>query len=372
MRMSKKLKIVIIGPAYPYRGGIAQYNDKLSEAMMDIAEVTVISFKRLYPSWLYPGETDKETVGTLKLKSNVREVLDIYNPISFVHTYRIVKNLNPDTVLITWWTLIWQPVMALIARRLKARGIYTVFLCHNLFDHDGSALKQTFAKKLLASSNAYIVHSKPEKQELATLFPGRQVLQRMLPIYDQFPAPTKKLNRKAKLELLFFGFIRPYKGLDVLLDAMAILETKKVDAHLNIVGEYWGDSLELAHSVQRRNLHNVDVTCRYVSMDEASNFFALADVCVLPYITATGSAVVTLAYNFDTPVIASSVGSLQEAVIEGKTGWLVPPDDAEKLADAIMMSSKANHAKMRQSIRTFCAENSWQNMAEQVVDFIQK
>ncbi|HRJ05933.1 MAG TPA: glycosyltransferase family 4 protein [Candidatus Saccharibacteria bacterium] len=362
-----KRKIIIIGPAYPYRGGIAQYNDRLAEALKQTHEAIIFSFKRMYPSWLYPGASDKE-VGMAGQQTATRGVIDVYNPFTLLSTIRQIKHEKPDTILITWWTLFWQPAMAFLAWRFSRSGIKTVFICHNVFDHDGNGLKQAVGKKLLSTADGYIVHSSTEKDTLKALYPSKPVLQRLLPIYSQFPPPSEALPRRAQLELIFFGFIRPYKGLDVLLDAMTLLPDS-TNVYLSVVGEYWGEAQELEDMVAQRKLDNVELVNRYVSMEEAANYFERADICVLPYISATGSAVLSLAYNFNVPVIASRAGGLKDAVTEGKTGWLVTPSDTKELARIIIDRIGLDKKTMQNDIETFCKNNDWLGMAAAIADF---
>lgn len=359
-------RIAIVGPAYPYRGGIAQYTDELYEAMSLEADVTLFSFRRLYPSWLYPGSSSREVNGGEVV---AELIIDVYNPMSIVRLCQKIEKGGYDAAIITWWTLFWQPAMSYVARRLSKKGIKTVFLCHNLYDHDGNSIKRLVSKKLLSTSNGYIVHSSDEEKILNEIFPSKPVLRRLLPVYNQFPKATKKFKKRGDLEVLFFGFIRPYKGLDVLLAALPKLEH---NVFLTIAGEYWGDRNEITTKLESVGYGHIETHLEYVRMEEAANYFERADVVALPYLTATGSAVLSVAYYYAVPVVASSVGGLKDGVINGQTGWLVPPNSSDELAKTINRLDREKTRATEGFIRDFCRDNTWSAMAQHILSFIDR
>lgn len=239
-----------------------------------------------------------------------------------------------------------------------------VFLCHNLYDHDANGLKKRLSEMLLKQGDAYIVHVRGDKTVLETLKPGTPVLWRPHPIYGQFPEADKKLKKRGRLELLFFGFIRPYKGLDLLVEALAKLKDKSV--FLTVVGEAWGNVDALQQQLTGMGAPNLELHLEYVSDKLAANYFTRADVVVLPYRSATGSGVLALAYHYDKPVLATQVGGLVDGVKEGKTGWLVEPNLPEALAATIAIISRKEVTSMRKDIQKFCKENSWGGMAASI------
>ena len=363
-------KLALVGPVLPYRGGIAQYTTQLHQALRQEAGVAVFSFKKLYPMFLYPGKSDKEPGMENHREPGVVYSLNIFSPFSWYGTARKIKKSGAKVAIITWWTLIWQPGLAYMAWVLKRKGVKAVFLCHNLYDHDTTTVK-SLSKFLLKRANAYIVHSSQEAAELAELKPAAPVLQRdILPVYDQFPAAGKKLAKRGRLELLFFGFVRTYKGLDVLVEALAKLNDTQV--HLTVVGEAWGDVAALRGRLEAMGAPNVELKLEYVSEKEAANYFERADVVMLPYLSATGSAVLSLAYYYGKPVVATSVGGFRDAVKEGKTGWLIEPNSAEEIADVLGRVTREQAASMRPAIDRFCKDNSWAAMAEDVAAFCEK
>ena len=357
--------ICLIGPVAPYRGGVAQYTTQLAESLKARASLSVISFKRLYPSWLYPGGKDKEKAE--KFNNNVKYLIDCYSPLSLRSVVKLVESKKPDLIIITWWTLFWQPGSAYIAYSLRKKGFKVAFLCHNLYDHGAKGFITRVSKKLLKSVNLYIVHSTEQEVELKQINPDAKVLKRVIPIYSSFPKPTKTFKKRGDLEVLFFGFIRPYKGLEVLLDSLDLLKNPQL--HTTIIGEVWSNQQELEAKIASYEDLNIETHLGYMPEAEVANYFDRADVVVLPYLSATGSGVIPVAYNYGKPVLTTDVGGLKEAVIDGETGWLVAPGSPRELADVIAGITREKAASMAPAIKNFCKENSWDEMAQKIVEF---
>jgi glycosyltransferase involved in cell wall biosynthesis len=363
----KKPSLALVGPISPWRGGIAQYTTQLHEALEKQTEVRTLSFKKMYPKLLYPGKSNVEPGMEGFRMPAVNYKLNIYSPLSWRKAANTIINSGCEVAILTWWTLIWQPGLAYMARRLRRHGVKVIFLCHNLFDHDAKGLKRKLSENLLSQADAYIVHATEEKAMLASIRPTAPVLQRILPVYGRFPEPIKKLKKRGRLELLFFGFIRPYKGLDVLVEALAKLRDEEI--YLTVVGEAWGDVDALRQRLQGLGAPNIELRFEYVDEQEAANYFARADVVVLPYRSATGSAVLSLAYHYRKPVLATRVGGLPDGVIEGKTGWLVPPNNPKALASALTNISRKQAIALTRGIEVFCKNNSWEAFAEALLHF---
>lgn len=364
-----KPRVALIGPTLPYPTGIAQYTSQLQAALAQVAEVQTFSFNRQYPGWLYPGKTGYKLTPDMAREPDVRYILDVYNPLSWRRTADAIVEAGCDLAILDWWTLFWQPGFTFMARRLKKRGVKVVYLCHNLFNHKTGGVMGAIdtvmggaAVWMLKQADAYIVQSSEKRDQLLALKPGAEVLFRPHPVYDRFPAPSHELAKRGRLELLFFGLIRPYKGLDILLEALRQLNDAGI--HLTVAGEPWGDIEALRQ--QLASLSNVEQHLEYVSDEAAADYFARADVVVAPYRSATGSGVVAVAYHYGKPVIASSVGGLKDVVTEGQTGWLVPPEDPVALAAAIASVTREQAAALRSNVEAFCQDNSWAAMAQAI------
>ena len=367
MDKNAQLKIALIGPIVPYRSGIAQYTAELHKVLAKHCQLQTISFKRLYPSWLYPGESDKEPGKENYRMPGVDYIIDVYSPWSLRKTTNRIMQSGCDVAILSWWTLIWQPGLFYMARRLRRRGVKVIFLCHNLFDHDAQGMKRKVAEKLLRQADGYIVHSTEGRAILNTVNPGVPVLQRLHPIYGQFPKAEQKLEKRGRLELLFFGLVRPYKGLDILVQALAQLNDKEI--YLTAAGEAWGHIEQLRQWLLAMGAPNIDLQFGWIDEKTAANYFERADVVALPYRSATGSGVLSLAYGYRKPVLATRVGGLTDGVIEGKTGWIVDPNSPEALARAIAKIKREEVSKMKHDIIDFCQIHNWDNMAKEITQF---
>lgn len=362
----RKLKIALIGPAVPYRGGIAQYNTQLYKALNGRADAELISFKRMYPKWLYPGKFDKEPNYRSEADKSIKYLIDVYWPFSLKKTTDKITASKTDVALITWWTLFWQPGLAYVARRLRGRGIKVIYICHNVFDHDANKLVRAMSKVMLGQADGYVVHASEEEDKLKELYSGRPILNTgSLPIYDNYPKARGTLKKRGRLELLFFGFIRPYKGLDTFIDALEQLDDKEVFP--TIVGESWTDDLE--KELLAKKIPNLELNLTYVDDRQAAKYFARADVVVLPYKSATGSGVAALAYFYKKPVLGTKVGGLKDVVVEGKTGWLVNPGAPRELAETITKLDRQKAGSTEEAIYDFCKQHSWDRLAQQICGF---
>lgn len=362
------LRIALIGPVFPYRGGIAQYTTELSRALHPGCRLRTISFSRQYPAWLYPGKSDREPGTEDASEPDVEYLLDGINPLTWLSTARSISERGCDLAIINWWTLFWAPAFAIIAHMLRKRGVPVLFICHNLFDHDSGLIKRALSARLLAPANAYLVHAKALAARLHAMFPDKPVLTHPHPTHDRFPPVATKLPKRGRLELLFFGFIRPYKGLDTLIDALAKLGDKEI--FLTVVGEPWCPPNELRSSVEASGAPNIELHLDYVDAVQAANFFERADLVVLPYRAATGSAVAAVAYRYERPLLATRVGGLPDVIEEGNTGFLIDPDSPEALAERLRTLHRSALENMHQNICVYKQRFTWTSLADTLLGFV--
>lgn len=358
----RRSRVVLVGPVRPFRGGIAHYTESLAQALRDVADLRVVSFRKLYPARLYPGASDRDPAASAMPGADY--LLSATDPRTWRRTADSIAAGRPDVVVFTWWTLYWQPWTAYMARRLRGRGIRVVYLCHNIGDHGAGGLRHRLNLALLATADAYVVHSREIRDELRAEFPDRPVMQRAHPVYDRFPAPKHEWKPRGRLDLLFFGFIRPYKGLDLLMDAVELAADDGI--RLTVVGESWEDTRELE---ERARSLGVETVLRYVSDDEAADYFSRADLVVLPYRSATGSGVVSAAYHYQTPVLATRVGGIPD-VVDETTGVLVEPDDPTALAAALTRLTRDDCRALAVGVRAFTLHNTWSGFAHALDEFL--
>jgi len=354
--------VVLIGPVLPFRGGIAQHSTMLRRALAERAELLTLSFVRQYPRLLFPGRSDRDPDYAGHREPGVEYLIDSLNPLSWIKALKRVLDAGPGRVIIPWWTVYWGPCIGFLARAMRRRGIEVVFFCHNIDDHEPAAWKRWLNAQVLAFGCGFVVHTRAAAAELMRRFPHRWVAVHPHPIYEQFPAASVAPVRRRALELLFYGFVRPYKGLDLLIEAMALLRDE--DIQLTIAGEFWGGSRDTLREIERHQLADkIEVIACYQSEQETAALFMRADAVVLPYRSASGSGVVPIAYHYDRPVIATRVGGLPDVVEHGVTGYLVDPDDPALLAAAIQAMTRSRAQSMVAAIGRAKQGMSWDSLA---------
>ncbi len=339
------MKAVLVGPIYPYRGGIAHHTAMLYRALVAREhQVSLYSFQRQYPRWLFPGRTDRDP-SALRLDVECEYTLDSLNPLTWWTTALAIRAGRPDVLILQWWVPFFAPMWMVLARVARRVGIRVLFICHNVLPHEQRPWDVWLTRRTLSLGDGFVVHSQDEKAQLLALLPGRRVEAMPLPVFDLLAdqaVARDEARRRLGLPdespvLLFFGFVREYKGLRYLLEAMPAIRAELTDVRLLVVGEFWQDKQSYLKQVERLGIgQSVTIVDQYVSNEEMPVYFAAADVAVLPYTHVTQSAVVQLAFGFGLPVITTRVGGLAEVVADGETGLLIPPADPEALAHAIV------------------------------------
>ncbi|MEM1145942.1 MAG: glycosyltransferase family 4 protein [Pseudomonadota bacterium] len=358
--------VIVIGPVLPFRGGIAQHTTMLARAVKIEANVHVFSFKRLYPKWLYPGSSDRDSDLRDHHEAGVDYSLDSLNPMTWHRCAKQVVGMQPAFALFPWWTFFLGPCFAYISAYLRKENVEVIFFCHNVSDHEDKTWKRLIAKWVLGTGSRFVVHTKLDRQNLIALHPSAEVVVHPHPIYEHFPEPRHLLPRRAKLELLFYGFVRPYKGLKVLLRALSQLRDMPV--FLTVAGEFWDGYASVVAEVETLGITNqIEIRPGYHSDADTAELFERADVVVLPYLSATGSGVIPLAYHYRRPVIATRVGGLPDVVVDRETGWLVDSGDALALAQTIRDIPNPVEPKMRRAIEEMSQSLSWSSLAHVIL-----
>jgi glycosyltransferase involved in cell wall biosynthesis len=325
-------RVAIVGPIEPFRSGVARHTTALARALSRRSElrVRVYSFSRQYPAVLFPGESDRASDCHAPADLDVRYSIDSINPLTWWTTARQLRAFQPELLVIPLWTFFLAPCSSAILASVRCPKVAMV---HNVVDHDARRLRAILSSLPLRQATHYITHTRALSREIRRIVPGAHVSVHAHPVFD-YPAPRGVLNRRADLELLMFGLIRPYKGLDVLLEALAVCRRSSV--MLSVVGESWDSESELRALISRLGIESkVELVLRYVSDAEAAEYFARADVVVLPYRSVTGSGVLPLAFYYGKPVAASDLPGFRELIGDGRDGWLVPGGDASALARLI-------------------------------------
>ena len=334
------MKAAILGPTYPHRGGIAHYTTLLARALHARHTLSIVSFRRLYPGFLFPGTTQFDaSADRIEPPVAPEPILDSVNPITWARAGARLRALAPDFLVVPWWHPFFGPSLGAAARGSRCRA--RIFLCHNVAPHEGTPLDRLLTTYGLGGADAFLVHARSEAEKLEGLAKGRPVRVHPHPSYEIFSrsAPSREEARRA-LDLdgrviLFFGYVRPYKGLEDLLQALILARPDAWD-RLVVVGEFYEPPERYRPWLTDAKLRDkVRVVNRYVPNEEVARYFAAADVAALPYREATGSGIAQIAFGAGLPVIATRTGGLEEVVEEGVSGLLVPTRDPASLARAL-------------------------------------
>ena len=373
------LKIVVIGPTYPFRGGIAHYTTLLVQHLRRRHEVRFISYVKQYPKWLFPGNTAMDpSPDSSALRIPCERLLTPLNPLTWLRTYRLIRNYAPDIVLLQWWTPFWSPMLFFLTRMIHRRtNIRMLFLCHHIIPPDGGVLDWFLARRILRRAHALLVMSEEDFALLRRGLPQANIKGTTHPPYDVFSrTPIPRSEARERLGIgedepvaLFFGFVRRYKGLRHLIAALPRVR-KQTPVRLLVVGEFWEDERAYRDLVREHGVEDaVHFYNEYVPNEELAVYFCAADVVVLPYLEATQSGIAQVALGFAKPMIATSVGGMREAIEHGKTGLIVPPADSEALAQAIIRFFEGSlAAPMAQNIRITMESASWMPLINLIED----
>lgn len=355
-----------MGPAHPYRGGIAAFNERLAREFIRCGnEVTIVTFTLQYPSFLFPGKTQFSTEPAPEDLS-IRRMVNSVNPLSWIKAGLAIRKMKPDLVIPAFWHPYLAPALGSVARISNAP---VTALLHNLMPHEHKPGDRMMARYFCRSCDSFVCLSESVLNEIRAFAPGRKALCRPHPLYDNFGAPASRDEACAKLGidpslkiLLSFGLIREYKGLDWLLEAYASIKDRR-GLKLVVAGEFYSDG-ERYHELARRLGIDSEVDWRteFVPDSEVKYYFCAADLVVQPYKSATQSGITQIAYHFERPMLVTRVGGLAEIVPDGKAGYAVDPSP-EAVAGALERFISEN-PDFSAGIREEKGRYSWARMAE--------
>jgi len=376
------MRVALLGPTYPHRGGIAHYTTLLAHAIaarQDADLVSFVSFRRLYPGFLFPGTTQFDASDeALRPPIDPAPILDSIQPFTWGAAGRRLRDASPDVLVVPWWHPFFGPSLGVAARAARPkgrRGPKRIFLCHNVEPHEPSPLDRSLAGYGLGAADAFLVHARAEAARLAARAKGRPVRVHPHPTYEVFSAkaPSREGARAAVgargRTILFFGYVRPYKGLADLLDALRRARPDAWDTLL-VVGEFYEPRERYAAALADPALRGkVTVVDRYVANEEVATYFAAADVVALPYRSATGSGIAQVAYGAGVPVVATRTGGLEDVVEDGVTGLLVPPGDPAALARALeRYFDEEMGGRLREGVARTRARYGWDALVGALLD----
>ena len=361
------MRVAFVGPSWPFRGGIARTTTDLAAALDERGILAAfLTPQRQYPRFLYPGGGDRDPAACARL-GVAQRCFAVFEPWTWGQLLRRLHAAAPEALLIPYWTWAWAPLLVTLQRRA---GVPAVAVVHNAADHDAGVAQRRAARAVLRRCHGYLCHAGEVATTLARQYPGRPLFVHPLPataapLQDRAAARRQLGVGDDVTAVLFFGLIRPYKGVEVLLDAVQLLPEKAPLAVL-LAGEPWGEAR--AALAERLRVPAVARRVRahlgWVAEEEVAWWAAAADAAVLPYRRATGSAVAALMLGYGLPLVASRVGGLADVVEDGGNGLLVPPDDPPALAAALQhLLDGAVRARLAAGARASAARWSWASYA---------
>jgi len=366
------MKIVIVGTSYPYRGGIAAFTDRLAtEFVKEGIDIEVVTFKLQYPSFLFPGKTQYSDAKAPEGFSIERKINSI-NPLNWIKVGKEIRKKNPDIVIFTYWMSFFAPCFGNIARVIKRRcNARCIGLIHNMIPHEKSVLDKMFAPYFVKAMDGFVALSQSVLDDVASLDKqGKPKCMVPHPLYDHYGEIMERNEALKHLDLdpnyrycLFFGLVRAYKGLDLLIDAFADERLRKNDVKLIVAGEFYDDEKPYLEQIKKHNLEDfIIVENQYISDDNVKYYFNVADIVVQPYKSATQSGVTQIAYHFEKPMLVTNVGGLGEIIPDGKVGYVVEPKPSS-IADALAdFFENGRYDAFVEGVRDEKQKYQWSNM----------
>ena len=374
--MADQKNIIIIGPAHPFRGGIALNNDRLAKQFQDEGHtVEIFTFTTQYPKFLFPGKTqfsESDAPADIKISRKVSSI----NPFNWLKVGREVRKANPDILIFRYWLPFMGPCFGTIARKVKKNKhtkIVTVF--DNVIPHEGRPGDRMFTKYFLKPIDSFITMSKSVEDDLGTFDSVKPRDYNPHPLFDNFGAIIQKEKAKSQLELdanfnyiLFFGIIREYKGLDLLLDAFKKMNYQELKLKLLVVGEHYSDEEQYSKQIAELGIQSeVIMVNEFIKDEEVGKYFCAADIIAQPYKSATQSGVTQIAYHFEIPILVTNVGGLPEMVPHGKVGY-VTSQSTDEIADSLTDFYKnSRESEFKANLTIEKDKYSWDKMTAKIL-----
>jgi glycosyltransferase involved in cell wall biosynthesis len=374
--------IVILGPAHPFRGGgITTFNERLATEFQHMGyKVTIYNFSLQYPAFLFPGKTqysDQPAPAHLNILQKVNSI----NPFNWLKVGNELRKLKPDLIVVRYWLPLMGPALGTILRKVKKNHHSKVIaITDNVIPHEKRMGDKPFTHYFLKPCDGFITMSEKVMNDLRSIEPKKPALQVAHPLYDSFGAAISKSAARKELGIdnservmLFFGFIRKYKGLDILLKAVGLLKEKMQHStfkniKLLIAGEFYEDEKNYQQMIDDLGIRDLLILkTHFIADNEVKNFFCAADVVVQPYRNATQSGVTPLAYHFEIPMIVTNVGALPAYVPHNKAGWVAEPD-AASLANAIEQYFALGEDYFLPQLREEKKKYSWPVFVNQIIE----
>lgn len=372
------MKIVIIGPGHPLRGGLATFNQRLCKQFIDEGhDCCIYSFSLQYPSFMFPGTTQYSSEPAPE-GLPIYSVINSIHPLNWLQVGNELKRLRPDIIVVRYWLPLMGPALGTIVRYArKNKHTRIVAITDNVIPHEKRPFDVPFTRYFLKGCDAFITMSEKVMKDLRSFEAEKPAQQVLHPLYDNFGEPVSAEAARTHLGvsqtdkiILFFGFIRKYKGLDILLEAMKLLKDKQQQGgatyKLLIAGEYYEDAKAYQEQIERLGIKdNLILRTDFIADSEVKYYLCAADVVIQPYRSATQSGVTPLAYHFEKPMIVTNVGSLPALVPNEKVGLVCEPEPAS-IAGAIDRYFELGENYFIPHLRGEKKKYSWHNIVKAI------
>lgn len=368
------MKITVFSAFYPFRGGIAQFNTRLVQELEKENEVECFTFKKQYPNFLFPGKTQYVNENDASKKIVAKRIVSTFNPFTYFSAARKIRQANGELFVTNYWMTFFGPFMGIIGARLKNQS-KRIAIVHNLTPHEPRFFDKAFNRYFLNRYDGFVALSEAVRDDILSLKPNAKVLLNDHPLYDHFGMLQNRAEACAKLQvsedkknLLFFGLIREYKGLDLLIDALEFLDDSY---NLIIAGEVYGDATFFEQKIKASSRSSqIYFFNHYIADQDVATYFSAADACVLPYRSATQSGITAVSHYLETPIIVTNVGGIVESIDPYKTGLIIKSVNAEAIADGIKdFFQNYNPANVSDSFAKLKVEKSWSTFANRLIAF---
>lgn len=370
------MRIAYLSTFYPFRGGIAQFNASLYRELGKEHEIKAFTFTTQYPELLFPGKTQFVQAGDKADSIDSLRVLNTVNPLTYIKTVREIKKWNPDVLIMKYWMSFFGPSLGYVAGQLK-KDTKIITILDNVIPHEKRFFDKPFTRYFLNQNDGFVAMSETVENDLLSLKPGANYIKHLHPIYNHFGEKADRIQSRKELGipenkkvLLFFGFIRDYKGLDTLIESFGSLND---DYYLIIAGEVYGDFKKYQDQIDKLpNKDNIGLFIDYIPDNKVPSFFSASDVCILPYKSATQSGITYISFHFDLPIIATDVGGLRETIHDRDTGLIVDSTDTVKLSQKIQeFFTIREQIPFVKNIANLKNELSWNHLAKSLIHFIE-
>jgi glycosyltransferase involved in cell wall biosynthesis len=365
-------KVVFFSALPPYRGGISDFSELVVSAMEQLCDLKAFTFKKQYPNFLFPGKTQ---LSLNKLSKSYPRIVSGFNPLSYFNAVRQLKKSSPTIFITNYWMTFFAPMNVFFSKSLK-KDCLKIAIIHNLIPHEKRFFDSFFNRIFVKSYDGFIVLSESVKKDLLAIDPSAKHCLLKHPSYNQFGEKIARKEAAAALGLdptkkilLFFGLIRNYKGLDLLLQTFSNLSNEFI---LLIAGEVYGDEINYTNLISKSKNKNIHFVNQFIDEQDVKLYFSVADLCVLPYKSATQSGIQALANSFCLPVLISNVGGLAEDIVDEKNGFIlndINPLVIQNKIEEIFNENKLIQIEENLKIENLLLNDTWTKFSDSLIQF---